>query len=414
MIECPPHLVTSRSPASFVLVLLAAAAVTASAAGAVTPTEAVQARGEITEDSLLDVGIQIFDPGMPAGDIYALEQNGYFADVRKSESRYIPVCLMNTMQATGNWGAVRVVPAGSIVSDLTVKGRILSSSGRKLEIRVRAVDASGREWLDKQYRHVAEPVVYAEEQVTREPFQDVFNHIANDLLAARQKLAQDDLRRIRSVTELKFAADLAPIAYSDYLSVDRKGLTVIEKLPAEGDPVMERVADIRERDHLFVDTLTEYYANFHARMSEPYDNWRRFSYEEEVAARKLKRKARMQQILGAVGILGGLLTEVDSQGDSAIQQIGVAGGTFAIMKGMSTAQEAKMHVEAMRELASSFDSEVAPLLVDVEGQALRLSGSVETQYLTWRQLMRDFFLAETGLPADPDSGDRLATDTTED
>jgi len=411
MIERVLNLAKSWRCAKLAFVLLFVTG--ASVAGAVTPVDAIQARGEITEDSLLDVGIQIFDPGMPAGDIYALEQSGYFADVRKSESRYIPVCLMDTMQATGNWGAVRVVPAGSIAADLTVKGRIVSSTGRKLELRVRAVDASGREWLDKHYKHVAAAAAYAEEHVIRDPFQDVFNQIANDLLAAREKLIEDDLRRIRSVTELKFAADLAPIAFSDYLGVNRKGLTVIEKLPAEGDPVMERVADIRERDHLFVDTLTEYYANFHAQMSEPYDNWRRFSYEEEVAARKLKRKARVQQILGAVGILGGLLTEVDSQGSSAIQQIGIAGGAFAITKGLSTAQEAKMHVEAMRELASSFDSEIAPLLVDVEGQALRLSGSVETQYLTWRQLMRDFFLAETGLPLDPDGGNRLASDTTE-
>ena len=387
--------------AAWTVCLLAAGA---NAARATTPIEAQQATGEIPEDTLLDVGIQILDPGMPQGDGYTLEQNGYYEDIRKSESRYFPVLLMDTLQATGHWGAVRVVPASGINVDLTIEGRILSSSGRKLDLQLQAVDSAGRQWLDKRYKRVADPGAYAEDQIAREPFQDVFNQIANDLLAARGKLSDDDLRTIRSITELRFAADLAPAAFGDYLSVDRKGQTVVEKLPAADDPVMQRVARIRERDHLFVDTLTEYYANFQAQMSEPYDNWRRFSYEEEVATRKLKRQARMQQVLGAVGILGGLLMDGSSREASAARQVGIAGGSIAIQMGMNKAQEAKIHREALRELASSFDSEVAPLLVDVEGQAMRLSGSVETQYITWRQLMRDFFITETGFPVDPDSG----------
>jgi hypothetical protein len=60
-----------------------------------------------------------------------------------------------------------------------------------------------------------------------------------------------------------------------------------------------------------------------------------------------------------------------------------------------------MNREALRELAGSFDSEVAPILIDVEGEVLRLTGSVETQYTTWRQLLRQIFAAETGLPLDP-------------
>ena len=377
------------------------------------PVIAIQASGEMPEDALLDVGIQIFDPGLPPGDSYTLEEDGIYEDIRKSESRFIPVELMNTLQATGNWGAVRVVPAGTDSVDLVVKGRIGSSSGRKLVLDVTAVDATGRTWLEKRYKRVAHPRAYKDEDYDREPFQDVFNLIANDLLAARDKLDLDGLRRVRAVANLRFAADLAPIAYADYLGRDRKGRAVIEKLPAEGDPVMERVAQVRERDYLFVDTLTEYYANFHARMSEPYDNWRSFSYDEEVARRKQKRSAMMQTILGAAGILGGIVLEGDDNASSAAKQAAIIGGSIAIQSGMNKFQEVKLHVEALRELASSFDSEVAPLLVEVEGRTLRLTGSVEAQYATWRQLMRDFFIAETGLPIDPDTGAQLAADAPE-
>ncbi len=372
------------------------------------PVIAIQASGEMPEDALLDVGIQIFDPGLPPGDSYTLEEDGIYEDIRKSESRFIPVELMNTLQATGNWGAVRVVPRGTDSVDLIVRGRIEQSSGRKLVIDLRAVDAAGRVWLEKRYKRVAHPRVYKDEDYDREPFQDVFNMIANDLLTARDKLEIDELRRIRTIANLKFAADLAPIAYQDYLGKDRKGRTIAVKLPAEGDPMMERVAQVRERDYLFVDTLTEYYANFHAEMSEPYDNWRSFSYDEEMARRKQKRTAMLQTILGAAGMLGGLVMDGDDNASSAAKQAAIIGGSMAVQAGMNKFQEVKLHVEALRELASSFDSEVAPLLVEVEGQTLRLTGSVESQYTTWRQLMRDFFISETGLQVDPDDGTQLA------
>ncbi|MCW8984479.1 MAG: hypothetical protein OQK55_03985, partial [Thermoanaerobaculales bacterium] len=35
------------------------------------------------------------------------------------------------------------------------------------------------------------------------------------------------------------------------------------------------------------------------------------------------------------------------------------------------------------------------------GQTLRLSGSAETQYQEWQQLMREIWVTETGLPVDP-------------
>jgi hypothetical protein len=69
-----------------------------------------------------------------------------------------------------------------------------------------------------------------------------------------------------------------------------------------------------------------------------------------------------------------------------------------------------MHREGLRELAASFDSEVAPILIDVEGEVLRLTGSVETQYGTWRQLLRQIFSAETGIPVDPNAAPIPATE----
>ena len=64
----------------------------------------------------------------------------------------------------------------------------------------------------------------------------------------------------------------------------------------------------------------------------------------------------------------------------------------------------------MKELAASFELEVAPLVVDIQGETVRLTGSREEQYAAWRDLLRQIYAAETGLVADPNAPGDLVTD----
>ena len=77
------------------------------------------------------------------------------------------------------------------------------------------------------------------------------------------------------------------------------------------------------------------------------------------------------------------------------------GGMAAIHAGIATSKEAKIHAEAIRELAASVETELEPMVIDVHGQTLRLSGTAETQYQEWRRLLREIWSEETGLPVDP-------------
>jgi hypothetical protein len=67
------------------------------------------------------------------------------------------------------------------------------------------------------------------------------------------------------------------------------------------------------------------------------------------------------------------------------------------MSGVRKREEAKMHVESLKEISGSFESEAAPLVVDVEGRTLRLTGTAEEQYAEWRRLLHDLYREETGL-----------------
>jgi hypothetical protein len=165
--------------------------------------------------------------------------------------------------------------------------------------------------------------------------------------------------------------------------------------------MMARADNIRASENLFIDTLDQNYAAFFVRMEEPYSSWRAYTYEEEKAYKALKRKAMTQKILGGLAILGAALADPGSSTAAVVRDAAIIGGIAAIHAGISTSKEAKIHAEGIRELAASVETELQPIVVEVHGQTLRLSGTAETQYEEWRRLMREIWAAETGLPVDP-------------
>jgi hypothetical protein len=60
-----------------------------------------------------------------------------------------------------------------------------------------------------------------------------------------------------------------------------------------------------------------------------------------------------------------------------------------------------VHADALKELTLSFQSEVEPQVVEVEGHTLRLTGTAEDQYREWRKLLKQLYEEETGVAAAP-------------
>jgi len=362
---------------------------------------AEKATAEVAEDELLDVGVRLFDPNVPQ-DEAAQEKQRVFPEVRNAESRYIPVLIRDTLESTGQWGQVRVLPRDATGMEVFVDGRIVASDGRRIELEIVVTDAAGRRWLRKTYEGEADTRAYKDVvSKPRDPFENVYNTFANDLLALRRAMPRAERQQLRRVADLRFASDLAPYAFSGYLAQDRKGLYTVTRLPAEGDPVVERMERVRERDYALVDTLNEHYANFGAGMSEPYTSWRKFNYEELEAESAAKREALTRQVLGAVAVVGGIVagSESGSSAASAAATAAVIGGMYAFKSGMDKRTEIKVHAESLKQLGDSFQNEVQPMVVDVEGRTLELKGSAEQQYAEWRQLLRELYENETGLPA---------------
>jgi len=366
------------------------------------PVVAQKSTAEIPQDELLDVGIRLFDPNVPAEQVDQ-ERERVFPEVRKAESRYLPVLLRDTLESTGQWGQVRVLSDASSVSDVNVSGVILQSDGSVLRLALKVTDATGRVWLEREYEGVADVRAYKDSGARpRDPFDNLYATIANDLLAARAALTREQRVQVHQVASLRFSADLAPYAFDPYLARDpKRGTYAMARLPAQDDPVVQRMERVRERDYALVDTLNEHYSNFGESIDVAYGNWRRYSHEELEAEAEAKRKALTRQLLGAAAIIGGVVagSNSSSSAGSAASTAAVIGGIYAFKSGYEMRSEVKMHGESLKQLGNSFQNEVQPSVVDIEGRTLELKGSAEQQYAEWRRLLRDLYEDETGLPA---------------
>ena len=351
-----------------------------------------RAQIELTEEQLLDVGILIFDPNLPEED-----QEFIFPEIRKAEARYIPYHLKATLEDTGFWGGVWVLPEKSEAMDLIVGGRIEVSNGLKVAVRIGVWDITGREWMNKVYETTVSRSAYSQQRdYSQDPYQSFYNKIANDLLNIRNSLSSPELRRISEIGDLRFAAELVPGVYSDYLMQDEKDIFSAKRLPSENDEMMGRIQNVKEREFVLVDTLNEYYAKLYQDISVPYENWRKLSREEMLTYEDLKRSALKRQLLGAAAILGAIAYEGNSQTSSYAKQAALYGGIEVIKSGFGMSAEAKVHKESLKELGTSFDTQAKPLIIEIEGQTLRLTGTAQEKFLEWRKLLKQIYTEETG------------------
>ena len=102
-------------------------------------------------------------------------------------------------------------------------------------------------------------------------------------------------------------------------------------------------------------------------------------------------------------ILVGSMMQPNSNGAAVARDAAILGGMIALNAGIQQGQEKGVHQAALKELATSFDADVAPLLVEVQGHQVRLTGSAEVQFVAWREMLRQMFAIETGLPTDPNA-----------
>jgi hypothetical protein len=355
------------------------------------------------ENELLDVGITIFSNGLE--NIDQLDEDELvFPEIRVAEASFFPYLLMEAIQSSSAWGAVRVIPLGHDSVEVIITGEIVKSDGELMVLKIDVTDVSGMRWFDKEYTQRASKYSYNKKtQRENDPFQNIYNRIANDLNAYRKQLTSVQKIALRQVSEMKFAKSFAPQQFSQHLSKTSSGYLTVNRLPAENDPMIVRIRQVRDRVHLFIDTLQEYYGGYVKEMKEPYSQWRQESFSEVMAMRSMKTKASNQKLIGAVGIVAGILGAGKSNGSvRAASIMGMSAGAYVLKAGYEREAEAQIHIDALQELGDSLEASIESHVIELEDRTITLTGTIDNQYQQWRNILKDIYQLDVSSSGDRD------------
>jgi len=351
----------------------------------------------IPPEALLEVAIPPLGDGLDLTD----EDDTVFPEVRYAETVYFSNQLAKTMEKSGAWGAIRVVPSIQVVMDVYLTGTILQSDGETLNLEIRVHDSSRREWLHKTYKQVVGKYTYDRRLKTlADPFQNLFTRIANDILEIREQMSDQDAERLRQISQLRFARDFTPEAFSDHIVEGEDRILTIGRLPAANDPLLQRIEMIRERDYVYVDTMQDYYDSFSREMHLPYQDFRRASYDSVVRSRQLRKRGNKQILAGVAGIVGGIYGRFTSGSWFAFDgsTTAAAAGGYVLKSGLESKQRAAEQTERVAEMGSSLEAMIAPQVIALEDRTVTLSGTVRTQYAQWREMLQRIYEQERTLP----------------
>jgi len=364
--------------------------------GAATAGGASQTPLAVYAGTRLDVIVPVFDPGLPA-DSDQYEKKGIWPELRRAESNKFALNMKHALEDTATFGAVRVAPDASASGDLYVLGKILKSNGEDVRFSLQVVDISGRQWMNKIYRHRVKERFHKDlRNKGKDAYQPIFTRAAEDVAKLLRRKKDAQLAELRAVTEMRFAQSFAADAFAGYLR-QSGGVTKLSGLPDENDPMLNRTRGIRVRDSLFIDNMQTHYENFDRKMSESYAVWQAAALTEAKAARKAKKKSIVQGIAGAAALIGGIAAAASTDNPAAADVAAVTGtiaGGALLGASFHNSAQAKVHREALAELGESLDIQLAPQVVEFEGRTEKLTGDAAEQFAQWRAFLQRIYEQE--------------------
>ena len=362
----------------------------------------------ISENFLLDIGILMFESGVSEEN--DPDKTGIYGEIRAAESRYFPYHLKTTLEKTRYWGSVRVIPSRDAITDVIISGEIIRSDGEYAELEISAEDITGKKWFSREYSIQTGLRSYSEgRDRTNDPYQKIFNDFSNDLRLYASDLHGSVNKKIQQTSELLFFANMVPSVYEQYFS-NNDGQIEILRLPADNDPMVVRLKGIRERDRLVIDSINEHYANYYYGIAIPYEGWRRKARENQIDIRDTKRAASIRALIGVAVTAGSINVDTSDTSRSrrnikrATRSVGIDRGIRTIIDAWQLRESTRSYRNQIGELSESFIAEAAPMIIEVEGQSRRLTGTAESQYEGWRKILKEINLIESGETSIPELG----------
>jgi len=282
------------------------------------------------------------------------------AAFRETEALLIGQRLRGELERNDDWGVIRLFPEPSVIPQLTVKLSVLVSDGRELVVEAVVRAVSGETMLSSVYRDISVNDDYTSDKT--DPFADLYASMVNDIA----DLVSSTVNReayLRTLSLLRYASELVPDAFPDYLGQEA-GLYSVRREPSREDPMLIRLHRLQDYELLFVDTIDEQLANISREVSDAYYLWMKAS-KEQLDWLDLRRER---------GVNAETLRNES---------------TFTRLQAVYAAHRSlKIHEQELFELVLELENETRATAVYANEQVFKLSGTLDQQYQEWRATLR--------------------------
>ena len=372
----------------------------------------------VSKGRKLDVIIPVFDSGL---DDEVIGET-VWAELRRAEATIFANQLKATLDATGQFAAVRVTPDANATGELYIQGRIEQSTGHDVEISLSVSSIAGEDVIArsgagsfsfsqlinrdgrsiKSFEHTVDKNYFMDPRNNKqEAYQPVFDEASDFVVSLLKKYSEAEKTELSNLSDLRFAASFSEDAFSEYM-VTKKGETHLVGMPSMDDPMYQKVRALRVRDQLFIDNLQNEYQGFNQQINESYLLWQEQSLEEHVLQKEAKARST-KKILGGIALIGLAILSASSNsgqntvGDNTAATAAVTAGVAAvglISSGIHDRKEAAMHNETIKELGQSVDIEMSPQVVAFEEREKELVGDSAEQFQQWRSFLKTIYELE--------------------
>lgn len=348
----------------------------------------------------LDVAVPVFETGLAGPYDYKLQEaqreEGIWPQVRRLEANRFALDTKHALEKTGAFGSVHVTPDAQADKDLYVLGKIISSNTEILELNVKVMDARNKTWGEERFKFQVGAFFHNDPMNHgKNPYEPTFAAIASWVYDLLNKLSDSEKQEIERVSDLRFAKNYSPEAFSDYLVQTRSGTWQLAGFPAENDPMYQRIQAVKAKEEQFIHTLQTNYETFYETSNEAYSTYHHETYPLAVQKRQAEQERRNSQFLSAgLAILAVAAGNQDTHLGNAVAAVAAVGALSNLKDAVDANRELHEVRDILDEAGSSLQVQISPQVIEFENEKIALQGSAQEQYQQLRQRLQEIYRLE--------------------
>lgn len=341
----------------------------------------------------LNVNVVEMQPGLLKTDSESREA-GIWPELRRAESRRLSVKLAKAFNDSNAFSNVNVTTSSDFITDIVITGKIIVSNGEDVHLQITATDSTNKKLIDKKtYKHRTNEYYF--NNIRNEgidPFDVIYRSVVGDVIEALKK---QDLDKIELTTDLRFAYQLNQDQFYDAIE-KKNNYYELGFIPAANDPMLLRSKNVQLKDLAFRNEMQKHYIQFVDEMEDSYGIWQKAAFSASKSKREAEAAAAAAAIVGVLLVAAAASDAGNSYDDYSYGNIAAASvGAALMVSAVGSSREAKVHENTIKEVSLSFDGEIAPKVVEMEGLQIKLDGNIKDQFNKWQVVLEDIYESES-------------------